>query len=164
MSHSGWTHALCFQPIKDKSSNNPVKLVFTPSLSIKFLALFTGLCISHTFSRRFCPLHVFPRLALINSSHISTSLIDTYGNHVDLHAKAEINVSCNYIVTHSWSNLWNTCLIVSFNASSLLSSALTISASFSSISDVQYRLKPFFCDCRVYLSGILRTESGTSSW
>ena len=75
--------------------------------------------------------------------------------------KAEFNKS-NY--TNSWSNLWNTSLIVSFKASSRLSSASTSSASFSSIAAVQYRLNPFFCDCRVYSSGILRTESGISSW
>ena len=75
--------------------------------------------------------------------------------------KAEFNKS-NY--TNSWSNLWNTSLIVSFKASSRLSSASTNSASFSSIAAVQYRLNPFFCDCRVYSSGILRTESGISSW
>ena len=75
--------------------------------------------------------------------------------------KAGFNKS-NY--TNSWSNLWNTSLIVSFKASSRLSSASTNSASFSSIAAVQYRLNPFFCDCRVYSSGILRTESGISSW
>ena len=73
------------------------------------------------------------------------------------------NISVEFM-TYSWSNLWNTCLMVSFKASSRLSSASTTSASFASISAVQYRLNPFFCDCRVYSSGILRMESGTSSW
>ena len=123
---------------------------------------FPALCSSCKLSRPFHRWHVFPRLALPPVSQVSTSLHTACSNH--LHTKSNNIFSLNYIFTHSWSNLWNTRLIVSFNASSLLSSASTISASFSSISDVQYLLNPFFCDCRVYLSGILRTESGTSSW
>ena len=112
----------------------------------------------HTFSRAFFQYKRFP--AKNSPSFLLDEIKWTFIPCMRKN-KAEFNKS-NY--TNSWSNLWNTSLIVSFRASSRLSSASTNSASFSSIAAVQYRLNPFFCDCRVYSSGILRTESGISSW
>lgn len=123
-----------------------------------FPALWSASDAVHTFSRAFYQFQNFP------AKNCPLFLLDgTRWTSIPTTRKSKAGFN-NGVGTHSWSNLWNTSLIVSFRASSRLSSASTNPASFSSMAAVQYRLNPFFCDCRVYSSGILRTESGISIW